>query len=68
MQKYLPFAITAAVLLTAVMTVTLYTASAAHAVYNPIRVTKAHAMPSNMTNATVGAAKNMTNSTVGTLL
>ena len=53
MHKHTSFAITATILLTAIVTVTLYT------------VNSANAQADNATNATGGAAKNMTNATGG---
>ncbi|MFY9794293.1 MAG: hypothetical protein WBF33_31640 [Candidatus Nitrosopolaris sp.] len=53
MHKHTSFAITATILLTAIVTVTLYTVNAANA------------QADNATNATGGAAKNMTNATGG---
>ena len=53
MHKHASFAITAAVLLTAIVTVTLYTVNAANA-------------QGNATNATGGTAKNMTGEAAGT--
>jgi plastocyanin len=77
MYKHILFAIAAAVLLTAIVTVILSTVNAAYAVIAkpPLAVhprsflpsgltghpTAAHAMP--MTSATIGAANNMTNAT-----
>jgi len=53
MHKHTSFAITATILLTAIVTVTLYTVNAANG------------QADNATNATGGAAKNMTNATGG---
>ena len=53
MHKHTSFAITATILLTAIVMVTLYTVNAANA------------QADNATNATGGAAKNMTNATGG---
>ena len=53
MHKHTSFVITAAVLLTAIVTVTLYTVNAANA-------------QGNATNATGGAAKNMSGEAAGT--
>jgi hypothetical protein len=64
MHKHASFAITAAVLLTAIVTVTLYTVNAANAQGNATNATGGTAK--NMTNATGGTAKNMTNATGGT--
>jgi hypothetical protein len=64
MHKHASFAITAAVLLTAIVTVTLYTVNAANAQGNSTNATGGTAK--NMTNATGGTAKNMTNATGGT--
>ena len=57
MHKHISFAITAAVLMTAIATVALYTSNLAHAQGN---MTSAGGAAKNMTNATGGAAKNMT--------
>ena len=57
MHKQISFAIAAAVLMMAVVTVALYTVSAAQAQGN---MTSAGGAAKNMTNATGGAAKNMT--------
>jgi hypothetical protein len=82
MHKHIPFAIAAAVLLTAIVTVILSTVNAAYAVIAkpPLAVhprsflpsgltghpTAAHAMP--MSSATAGnAAKNMTNATASAM-
>jgi hypothetical protein len=66
MQKHLSFGITAAVLLTAIVTVTLYTVNAAHAQGN---ATSAGDAAKNITNATAGpavvATKNMTGVIIG---
>ena len=57
MHKYGSFAITSAILLTAIVTVTLYAVNAANAQGNATNATGGAAK--NMTNATGGAAKNM---------
>ncbi len=57
MNKQLSFIIMAAVLMTAVVTVALYSGNAAHAQGN---ASSAMGAAKNMTNATAGAAKNMT--------
>lgn len=60
MHKHIPFAITSAILLTAIVTVTLYTVSAANAQGNATNVTNVTGgSAKNMTNATGGSAKNM---------
>jgi hypothetical protein len=64
MHKHASFAITAAVLLTAIVTVTLYTVNAANAQGNATNATGGTAK--NMTNATGGTAKNMTGEAAGT--
>jgi hypothetical protein len=63
MHKHASFAITAAVLLTAIVTVTLYTVNAANAQGNGTNATGGTAK--NMTNATGGTAKNMTGEAAG---
>ena len=64
MHKHTSFAITATILLTAIVTVTLYTVNSANAqADNATNATGGAAK--NMTNATGGAAKNMTNATGG---
>ena len=55
MHKHTSFAITATILLTAIVTVTLYTVTAANAQADNV----AGGAAKNMTNATGGAAKNM---------
>ncbi len=62
MQKHISFGIMAAVLVTAVATMALYSANAAHAQGN---ATSAMGAAKNMTNATAGAAKNMTSGAAG---
>ena len=64
MHKHASFAITAAVLLMAIVTVTLYTVNAANAQGNATNATGGTAK--NMTNATGGTAKNMTGEAAGT--
>ncbi|MGB6532103.1 MAG: hypothetical protein WBF33_28685 [Candidatus Nitrosopolaris sp.] len=72
MYKQLSFVITAAIMLTAFVTVALYTGSqTAHAAFVVIQKAKhpglaklaIAAAAGNMTNATAGAAGNMTNAT-----
>jgi hypothetical protein len=64
MQKHLSFGITAAVLLTAIVTLTLYTVNAAQAQGDAAKnITNATAGPAvvatkNMTGVIIGAAKN----------
>ena len=64
MHKPTSFVITAAVLLTAIVTVTLYTVNAANAQGNATNATGGAAK--NMTNATGGTAKNMSSEALGT--
>jgi uncharacterized protein (UPF0333 family) len=59
MHKHTSFAIMAAVLLTAIVTVTLYTVNRANAQDNA--TSEAGSQEKNMTNANGGTAKNMTN-------
>src|SRR5215472_4121933 len=64
MHKHTSFTITATILLTAIITVTLYIVNAANAqADNATNATGGAAK--NMTNTTGGAAKNMTNATGG---
>jgi len=60
MQKYTSFAITSAILLTAMVTVTLYTVSRANA-----QGDETSGQEHNMTNATGGEEHNMTNAAGG---
>jgi hypothetical protein len=64
MNKPILFAITAVVLLAAIVTVTLYTTNAANAQGN---ATSAGGKLKNMTNATGGKLKNMTSGGMGAL-
>jgi hypothetical protein len=63
MYKHTSFAITTAILLTAVVMVTLYTVNTSNAQGNATNSTGGVA--NNMTNSTGGVANNMTNSTGG---
>jgi hypothetical protein len=60
MHKQTTFVLTAAILLTAIVSVTLYTVKAANAQSNMTTGSGANMTKSNMTNATSGTAKNMT--------
>jgi preprotein translocase subunit SecY len=64
MHKPILFAITAVVLLAAIVTVTLYTVNAANAQGN---ATRAGGALKNMTNATGGKLKNMTSGAMGAI-
>jgi hypothetical protein len=65
MNKPTTFVLTAAILLTAIVSVTLYTLKAANAQSNMTsaggaNMTKSNMTKGNMTGAAMGAAKNMT--------
>jgi hypothetical protein len=60
MHKQITFVITAAILLTAIMSVALYTVKAANAQGNMSSAGGPNMTKSNMTGAAMGAAKNMT--------
>ena len=70
MNKPTTFVLTAAILLTAIVSVTLYTLKAANAQSNMTtaggaNMTKSNMTKGNMTGAAMGAAKNMTGAAMG---
>lgn len=60
MNKQITFIITAAILLTAISSATIYTVKAANAQGNMTGAGGANMTKGNMTGAAMGAAKNMT--------